>query len=99
MFSALPLFDFDDNSTQSLQNLLFHCFIHPLFLSTDVGCRFLAFLFQLGSRFVAKLHNRVKENIPVCSEATINAYGKIYFRVWREAAGEYREVPRYSIYP
>ena len=44
---ALLLFDFDDESIESIRSLILRCFIHPTFLKVAEGRRFLSFIFTI----------------------------------------------------
>ena len=46
---ALLLFDFDDESIESIRSLILRCFIHPTFLKVTEGRRFLSFVFTIHS--------------------------------------------------
>ena len=44
---ALLLFDFDDESIESIRSLILRCYIHPTFLKVADGRRFLSFVFTI----------------------------------------------------
>ncbi|XP_040872648.1 uncharacterized protein [Glycine max] len=87
---AFALFDFDDESIEDLKLLLVRCVISPLYLKTEDGRRFLAFVFglsdQLGKEFLAM----IRSQIPFGRKSMLEAYGDILFRAWRAAQGESR---------
>ncbi|KAG5061253.1 hypothetical protein JHK87_002282 [Glycine soja] len=87
---AFALFDFDDESIEDLKLLLVRCVISPLYLKTEDGRRFLAFVFglsdQLGKEFLAM----IRSQIPFGRKSMLEAYGDILFRAWRAAQGDSR---------
>ncbi|KAH1223669.1 Condensin-2 complex subunit G2 [Glycine max] len=80
---AFALFDFDDESIEDLKLLLVRCLISPLYLKTEHGRRFLAFVFglsdQLGKEFLAMIRSQISFG----RKSMLEAYGDILFRVWR----------------
>eukprot|EP00118_Oscarella_pearsei_P004693 m.20511 g.20511 ORF g.20511 m.20511 type:complete len:1102 (+) comp28021_c0_seq1:59-3364(+) len=92
MSEAFFLFNYNDDSIEDFEKLLFQCLITRLFLTTTKGRQFLAFLFHLDITLVPKLHARVKENISVCTKESVEAYGDIYLRAWRDSVGPIRQV-------
>ena len=86
---ALSLLDFEDETAETLNELLLRCLIDPLFLRVAEGKRFLAFIFHLHPRFVDDIHMAIKNQIPSSKPAVLKAYGDVYFRAWRSAEGEF----------
>lgn len=87
--SAFELLDFEDDSIDSLKELLLRCVIHPLYVSRADGRRFLAFLFSLHPSFVDDIHETVKNQMP--STRRVHAsYGEVYFKAWRASEGALR---------
>jgi hypothetical protein len=46
---ALLLFDFDDETIESIRSLILRVFMHPLFLKVPEGRRFLSFIFSIDA--------------------------------------------------
>lgn len=94
---ALCLFNYDDEeSSAPLKKLLTTCLIHPRYLGSEDGVRFLAFLFGLQPQLVDALHIQIKQSLPGCSKDEVLAYGEVYFRAWKMASGMYLERIEYG---
>ncbi|XP_039155763.1 condensin-2 complex subunit G2-like [Eucalyptus grandis] len=52
MREAFGLFDFEDDSIEDMKMLLIRCVISPLYLKTEEGKRFVAFMFGLSRQLV-----------------------------------------------
>ena len=63
----------------------------PILLKVDEGRRFLAFLMTLELGFVDTAHQAIKVQIPVCKKASLEAYGEVYFKAWRDSTGPIKE--------
>ncbi|XP_065184272.1 condensin-2 complex subunit G2-like [Sycon ciliatum] len=88
---AMLILDFEDSSSDHLKSLLLQCLIHPLYIQTEEGRRFLSFLFGLHPTFTDLVHSTIKQNIPNCPRPFLESYGEVYFRAWRASAGVYLE--------
>ncbi|CAJ1929298.1 unnamed protein product [Sphenostylis stenocarpa] len=87
---AFALFDFDDESIEDLKLLLIRCMISPLYLKTEDGRRFLAFVFLLSHQLGKELLAMIRSQIPFGRKSMLEAYGDILFRAWRAAQGDSR---------
>ncbi|XP_076950940.1 uncharacterized protein LOC143624079 [Bidens hawaiensis] len=88
---AFTLFDFEDESIEDLKLLLIRCLISPLFLKTDEGRRFLAYLFGLSRQLVKESLAMIRSQIPFGRKSMLEAYADIVFRAWKSAEGESRD--------
>ncbi|PFX30456.1 Condensin-2 complex subunit G2 [Stylophora pistillata] len=89
---CLHLMDFDDDSSESLKQLLHQCMIHPVYLKLEEGRRFLSYAFGLNPGLSKEFHRTIKNQIPYCSMNVLSLYGEVYFRAWRVASGAYLKV-------
>ncbi|XP_051127089.1 uncharacterized protein LOC127248671 [Andrographis paniculata] len=87
---AFVLFDFEDESIEDLKNLLIRCVISPLYLKTEEGRKFLAFIFILNVQLTKEVCAMVKSQIPFGRKSVLEAYGEIVFRAWKAVEGECR---------
>lgn len=84
---GLTLFDYDDESTDTIKHLLLKCTISPLFLKISEGQRFLSYIFTLSLPFVDQIHAVVKQQLPNCRPSLLTLYGDMYYRTWLKAEG------------
>lgn len=77
---AFNLFDFEDETIEDLKKLLMRCIIDPLYLKTDEGRKFLAYIFRFTAEEAVAI---IKAQIPYGRKPTLEAYGEILFRVWK----------------
>nr|XP_011466696.1 PREDICTED: uncharacterized protein LOC101294960 isoform X2 [Fragaria vesca subsp. vesca] len=87
---AFTCFDFEDESIEDLKLLLIRCVISPLFLKTEEGRKFLAFLFGLSSQLLKEVLAVIKSQIPFGRKSMLEAYGDVVFRGWKVAEEELR---------
>ncbi|TKY70655.1 Condensin-2 complex subunit G2 [Spatholobus suberectus] len=87
---AFALFDFEDKSIEDLKLLLVRCVISPLYLKTEDGRRFLAFVFGLSDQLGKELLAMIRSQIPFGRKSMLEAYGDILFRAWKAAQGDSR---------
>ncbi|KAL6498199.1 hypothetical protein OROGR_028596 [Orobanche gracilis] len=85
---AFTQFDFEDESIEDLKNLLIRCVISPLYLKTEEGRKFIAFLFRLSVQLTKELCAMIKSQIPFGCKSMLEAYGEIVFRAWKTVKGE-----------
>ncbi|KAH6803385.1 hypothetical protein C2S51_031632 [Perilla frutescens var. frutescens] len=85
---AFTLFDFEDESIEDLKHLLIRCVISPLYLKTEDGRKFIAFLFGLSMQLTKELCAMIKSQIPFGRKSMLEAYGEIVFRGWKAVEGE-----------
>ncbi|KAL6530042.1 hypothetical protein OROMI_028687 [Orobanche minor] len=85
---AFVQFDFEDESIEDLKHLLIRCVISPLYLKTEEGRKFLAFLFHLSVQLTKELCAMIKSQIPFGRKSMLEAYGEIVFRAWKVVEGE-----------
>ncbi|WCJ31403.1 ARM repeat superfamily protein [Euphorbia peplus] len=91
MREALTLFDFEDESIEDLKSLLIRCVIAPLFLKTEDGRRFIAFLFGLSSQLLKEALAMIRSQIPFGRKSILEAYGEILFRAWKGFEGDFKD--------
>ncbi|XP_077233804.1 ARM repeat superfamily protein [Tasmannia lanceolata] len=88
---ALCLFDFNDDSIEDLKLLLVRCVITPLYLKTEEGRKFLAFLFGLNLQLVKEALAMIRSQIPFGRKGMLEAYADVLFRAWKVAEGSLRD--------
>lgn len=88
---AFVLFDFEDDSIEDLKHLLIRCVISPLYLKTEDGLKFIAFLFGLSAQLAKEVFAMIKSQIPYGRKSMVDAYGEIIFRAWKAADGSSKE--------
>jgi hypothetical protein len=86
---ALDLFDMEDASSETLQQLLLRCSISPKFVQIAEGRKFIAHLLS-SSPFGVSVHSCVKHQLPNAQDSLVRQYGDIYFRAWQGSDGEHR---------
>ncbi|KAL3726220.1 hypothetical protein ACJRO7_031156 [Eucalyptus globulus] len=91
MREAFGLFDFEDDSIEDLKMLLIRCVISPLYLKTEEGKRFVAFMFGLSRQLVKEALAMIKSQIPFGRKSMLEAYGDILFRAWNAAEGDSKD--------
>ncbi|GKU94886.1 hypothetical protein SLEP1_g8312 [Rubroshorea leprosula] len=87
---AFNLFDFEDESIEDLKMLLMRCVIAPLYLKTEDGRKFLAFIFGLSSQHAKEALAMIKSQIPFGRKSMLEAYGDVLFRAWKGLEGDLR---------
>ncbi|KAK2983287.1 hypothetical protein RJ640_030566 [Escallonia rubra] len=80
---AFNLFDFEDDSIEDLKLLLIRCVISPLYLKTEDGRRFVAFMFGLSGQLVKEALAMIRSQIPFGRRSMLEAYAEIVFRAWK----------------
>ncbi|KAL0343499.1 UNVERIFIED_CONTAM: Condensin-2 complex subunit G2 [Sesamum angustifolium] len=85
---AFMLFDFEDESIEDLKHLLIRCVISPLYLKTEEGRKFIAFMFGFSVQLMKEVCAMIKSQIPFGRKSMLEAYGEIIFRAWKAAEGE-----------
>lgn len=88
---AFSLFDFDDDSIEDLKLLLIRCVISPLYLKTEDGRKFLAFVFGLSRQMLKEALAMIKSQIPFGRKSMLEAYGDVLFRAWKDGEDGFRE--------
>ncbi|KAL1538508.1 hypothetical protein AAHA92_27249 [Salvia divinorum] len=88
---AFSLFDFEDESIEDLKHLLIRCMISPLYLKTEDGRKFIAFLFGLSMQLIKELCAMIKSQIPFGRKSMLEAYGEILFRGWKTVESERKD--------
>ncbi|XP_010240826.1 PREDICTED: uncharacterized protein LOC104585590 [Nelumbo nucifera] len=88
---AFSLFDFEDESIEDLKLLLVRCIITPLYLKTEEGRRFVAFLFGLSNQLVKEALAIIRSQIPFGRKSMLEAYADIAFRAWKASEGSSRD--------
>ncbi|KAJ8765530.1 hypothetical protein K2173_014652 [Erythroxylum novogranatense] len=85
---AFTLLDFEDESIEDLKLLLIRCVIAPLYLKTEEGRRFLAFVFGLSAQLLKEALAMIKSQIAFGRKSILEAYGEILFRAWKDVDGD-----------
>ena len=85
---AFVLFDFEDESIEDLKLLLVRCVITPLYLKTEDGKKFIAFMFGLSVQLLKESLALIKSQIPFGRKSMLEAYGEIVFRGWKSVDGD-----------
>lgn len=80
---AFTLFDFEDESIEDLKLLLIRCLIAPLYLKTEDGKKFVAFMFGLSGQLVKEALAMIRSQIPYGRKSMLEAYAEIVFRAWK----------------
>ncbi|ETL28018.1 hypothetical protein L916_18530 [Phytophthora nicotianae] len=88
---ALPLLDFDDDSSGLLRDILLRCYIQPTFFRSPDAVPFLSFLFTLHVPFVEDINETIRNQIPNQRNSILVKYGSIYFKAWVGSKGTFRE--------
>lgn len=91
MRQGLTAFDYDDESSDTMKQLLIRCMVHPLFLRLSEGRRFLSFvLIGLGTdsartnaEMMRMFHAAIKFQLPLAKASIIALYADVYVRAWR----------------
>ncbi|KAL0450164.1 UNVERIFIED_CONTAM: Condensin-2 complex subunit G2 [Sesamum latifolium] len=85
---AFMLFDFEDESIEDLKHLLIRCVISPLYLKTEEGRKFIAYMFGFSVQLMKEVCAMIKSQIPFGRKSMLEAYGEIIFRAWKAVEGE-----------
>ncbi|CAK9137904.1 unnamed protein product [Ilex paraguariensis] len=88
---AFTLFDFEDESIEDLKLLLIRCVISPLYLKTEDGRKFIAFMFGLSGQLVKEALAMIRSQIPFGKKSILEAYADIVFRVWKVVEGKSKD--------
>ncbi|CAN0917845.1 Condensin-2 complex subunit G2 [Linum grandiflorum] len=88
---AFSLFDFEDESIEDLKLLLMRCLIAPLYLKTEDGKKFLAFVLGLSKQVLKEALAMMKSQIPFGRKSMLEAYGEILFRAWKGVQGDLKD--------
>ncbi|CAL8164705.1 unnamed protein product [Prunus armeniaca] len=87
---AFACFDFEDDSIEDLKQLLIRCVISPLYLKTEEGKKFLAFLFGLSLQLLKEVLAMIRSQVPFGRKSMLEAYGDVLFRAWKVLEGDSR---------
>ncbi|KAL0377903.1 UNVERIFIED_CONTAM: Condensin-2 complex subunit G2 [Sesamum radiatum] len=85
---AFMLFDFEDESIEDLKHLLIRCVISPLYLKTEEGRKFIAFMFGFSVQLMKEVCAMIKSQIAFGRKSMLEAYGEIIFRAWKAVEGD-----------
>lgn len=92
--SALDLFDFEDESIESLRGLLLRCFIQPCYLRLNEGKKFLAHVFNIEANYPSMVGvtsmqelilDVIKPQIANASRLVCSAYGDVLVKAWKQS--------------
>ncbi|GAQ82457.1 hypothetical protein KFL_001120010 [Klebsormidium nitens] len=84
---AVPMFDFADESIESLKKLLLRATFAPIFLKAAEGRRFITYLCGLNVGMVREIFAIVRNQIPSGRKSILETYGDILFKAWKVASG------------
>ncbi|XAR51362.1 hypothetical protein NMG60_11005964 [Bertholletia excelsa] len=88
---AFSLFDYEDESIEDLKHLLIRCLISPLYLKTEDGRKFIAFMFGLSGQLMKESLAMIRSQIPFGRKSMLEAYADILFRGWKIVEGQQRD--------
>ncbi|GAV80895.1 Condensin2nSMC domain-containing protein [Cephalotus follicularis] len=80
---AFALLDFEDDSIEDLKLLLIRCVIAPLYLKTEDGRKFVAFICGLSGQVLKEVVAMIRSQILYGRKSMLEAYGDIVFRAWK----------------
>jgi condensin-2 complex subunit G2 len=89
MQDAFQVIDLEDEASENLRTSLLKVASSPLCLKLSEGRRFIAGLFLLEPTLVTELHQAIRIQIPEAKRPTLEAYGEIYKRAWKESQSNY----------
>ncbi len=81
---AILLFEFDDPSIESIRTLLLRCYIHPPYLKSAEGKKFLSFLFNISPQLQTLIMSVIKPQLASCVRGLASTYGEIIYKAWKE---------------
>ncbi len=81
----LSLLDFEDESIAYIRSLLLRTVSSPLYTKNPEGRRMIGHLFQLDKCLVIDMHTAMRAQICMAKGKSLEAYGDIYFRAWKES--------------
>lgn len=81
---AILLFEFDDPSIESIRTLLLRCYIHPPYLKSAEGRKFLSFLFNISPQLQTLIVSVIKPQLASCVRGLASTYGEIIYKAWKE---------------
>lgn len=88
---AFSLFDYVDESIEDLKLLLVRCIITPVFLKTEEGRRFVAFMLGLNRQLTKEALALMRSQIPFGKKSVLEAYADVLFRAWKVLEDSLRE--------
>ncbi|KAG1347919.1 Condensin-2 complex subunit G2 [Cocos nucifera] len=88
---AFSLFDYMDESIEDLRLLLVRCVITPVYLKTEEGRRFVAFMLGLNGQLTKEALSLMRSQIPFGKKSVLEAYADILFRGWKGLDDSLRE--------
>lgn len=92
MRDALGLLNFQDETIAQLRSFLLKTVSSPLYIKNVEGRKMISFLFQLDAGLAKDLHQSIKAQIPMAKRSTLEVYGDIYFRAWKESTQASQEL-------
>jgi len=97
---ALLLLDFEDESIESIKDLLLRCYLHSSFLKVTEGKRFLSFLLTVDTSLHPFIVGVMKPQLVSGSRMVATSYGEILLKAWKDTmpvGGEQSPVDRTAI--
>lgn len=87
MRTGLELFDYSDESSSSLKELILFAFITPSYIKSVDGRKFLAYLACFSEVLIPEIHATIKNQLATASKGLVTSYADVYFRAWKLAQG------------
>lgn len=82
MRHALEVLDFDDESSADIKSLMTRTVSSPLYIKNIEGKKLISYLFE---HIPNELYQAMRVQIPDAKKTTLEAYGEVFFRVWKES--------------
>ena len=82
--SAFASLDWEDASISGLRSCLLRAFLHPLFLKSNDGSRFLAFALSLHPSIPYPVYAVWKNLLPAAPQSTAKNLAKVLYKAWAE---------------
>ena len=86
--SAFAHFDYADETSSSLVQLLARAAVHPPLLRSREGRQLLAAVWRTSGVVGEAMHAAVKEHCVTGRRSLLEHYGDVYYRVWKESDEE-----------
>ena len=84
--TAFLLLDFEDDSIESIKNMLLRCVISPLFLKSHDGRKFLSFVFSIHTGLHPLILDVIKTVLSDGSVKVATALGEVLYYGWKQYA-------------
>ena len=84
--TGFELIDWNDPSCESMGALLLRCFVNPMFISVDVGRRFLSFVCTLDPVLIPAIQEAFRAGTITATKTWTKHISDIIFRAWKKSA-------------